>query len=61
MNTVVMTEKKVCQMAGCVETARYDAKTSMGPWAYLCVGHFETMATFREAACRLRYGKLVAE
>lgn len=26
---------------GCGETARYDARTNMGPWAYMCQSCFE--------------------
>jgi glutaredoxin len=24
----------------CTEAARYDARTSLGPWAYLCAAHY---------------------
>jgi len=30
-----------CQIPGCQETAGYDEKTKMGPWAYLCETHHE--------------------
>lgn len=30
----------------CQETAHYDAKTAMGPWANLCEQHFQTYAMY---------------
>jgi len=30
-----------CREEGSEETARYDAKTRMGPWAYMCPEHFD--------------------
>lgn len=30
---------------GCGETARYDAATLMGPWAYMCQSCFELNST----------------
>ena len=29
----------------CDKPAKYDAKTKLGPWAFLCQQHFETYAT----------------
>lgn len=26
----------------CDEQAKYDAKTTMGPWAYMCESHYKT-------------------
>lgn len=29
-----------CDWPGCKLAAAYDAKTTAGPWAYVCDGHF---------------------
>lgn len=29
-----------CKEAGRTELARYDGKTTMGPWAYMCGAHY---------------------
>lgn len=42
MSTSVKVETKpACDFCG--SPADYDGKTNMGPWAYMCQGHFDTM------------------
>lgn len=41
-HTVYLTEIPKCNF--CDKPAAYDAKTIMGPWAYLCERHFQTHA-----------------
>lgn len=41
-NTVILTEKRFCdfcKQVGRSKLARYDGKTTMGPWAYMCSAH----------------------
>lgn len=41
-NTVAIVSKfPKCNIPGCSEKAAYDAKTKLGPWAYLCTNHFK--------------------
>lgn len=39
---VTVSGKRWCDF--CTELAAYDAKTRMGPWAYMCEEHFKTNA-----------------
>lgn len=32
-----------CDIPGCKEVARYDGKTSHGPWANMCEEHFDSL------------------
>ena len=36
-----MSELPKCDMPNCDEEAKYDEKTKMGPWAYLCETHHQ--------------------
>lgn len=43
------TEAKVARLPVCDfcdQTAHYDAKTAVGPWAHLCEQHFQTCAMY---------------
>lgn len=42
VNQVIVTDMPNCDMPHCKRQARYDAKTKMGPWAYMCNQHFES-------------------
>jgi hypothetical protein len=44
METARLTVLPACDF-GCGETARYDAATMMGPWAYMCQSCFELNGT----------------
>lgn len=44
MKTIYLAAPPTCDMDGCNTEARYDAPTKMGPWAYLCVQHYDTVA-----------------
>jgi hypothetical protein len=46
-------EIKQCQF--CTDRARFDSKTTLGPWAYLCGPHFAELGTMQAAAFRLTY------
>ncbi len=37
--SVRMTSRKYCDLCG--ELALYDAKTTAGPWGYLCEAHYQ--------------------
>lgn len=39
-NTNEPKPKIVCTCDFCKEQARYDGKTTMGPWAYMCEKHY---------------------
>ena len=53
MKSVLLADKRPCNICG--ETAGFDSKTSMGPWAYLCGPHFVELGVMPEAAYRLEY------
>lgn len=42
---VMVNEFPFCEMNDCKEEAHYDAKTVLGPWAFLCENHFEQLGT----------------
>jgi len=44
MKKIYLASLPQCDMTGCSAPARYDAPTKMGPWAYLCVHHYDTTA-----------------
>jgi hypothetical protein len=37
---IPLREIPLCQMCSYTRPAKYDAKTNMGPWAYVCDSHF---------------------
>lgn len=39
-DTVIVETIPPCDIPGCTHPARYDGKTKMGPWAYMCGTHF---------------------
>lgn len=42
------TKVKITQLPKCYfcsDTAKYDAKTKMGPWAYMCPFHYNLFGT----------------
>lgn len=41
--TVRLYQVVYCDILYCGNIARYDAKTSAGPWAYLCGNHYVEM------------------
>lgn len=45
----------------CGAPAHYDAKTKHGPWAYLCVEHFASMAASHELGTGRGQRLVVAE
>lgn len=40
MGATSVTVRSLPACAVCGQTARYDARTKQGPWAYLCEGHY---------------------
>lgn len=41
MGTVELSKLPGCDF--CSEVAGFDGKTTMGPWAYMCVRHFKSV------------------
>ena len=53
MKTVQLPRTVKCNF--CDDTAAYDSKTSLGPWAYLCPAHLTKWGVMPEAAFRLEF------
>ena len=41
IKTIQMDKLPTCDIPNCDEEAKYDEKTKMGPWAYLCEAHHQ--------------------
>lgn len=38
----VLPDCQMCSLAGDKVVAQFDGKTTFGPWAFMCLGHFVT-------------------